>query len=218
MNDLNIQGKLLGGGELSKALAFQSKGSRREFEKFRIEMPHHVNAKLNNGELTLADQIIYSIKPIGGSKTVKFFETQDDKRVGLRNISNAKLGKNHVLMCSGIYLLAGIAPASVSGSATPEEIMATYFDSIDSKEEFACITNGEWDLKFNKKQIVPETSCRCFVTSGFGKFQKGYYKLANPRPLADDELIEFTLELGSTFNLPADTYGFVGLEGTVTTP
>ncbi|MBC7413242.1 MAG: hypothetical protein H7331_12405 [Bacteroidia bacterium] len=70
-----------------------SRGSRAEMEKHFKELPAHIKAELAKGNLRLADALIYSIKPVT-SKTIKMFETQDDKEIGLRNISNAKLPKN----------------------------------------------------------------------------------------------------------------------------
>ena len=71
-----------------------SKGSRAEMEKSFAELPEHIRNGLLHGKLRLADHVIYSIKPINGSKTVKMFESQDVKEVGLRNISSGKLPKN----------------------------------------------------------------------------------------------------------------------------
>jgi hypothetical protein len=96
-----------------------SKGSRAEMEKHFGELPAHIKEGLANGSLRLADATIYSIKP-ASSKTIKMFETQDDKEIGLRNISNAKLPKNQAFLVSGIYLLAG-----VSADATKDKIITT---------------------------------------------------------------------------------------------
>jgi hypothetical protein len=46
----------------------------------------------------------------------------------------------------------------------------------------------------------------------------GYYKLANPRLIEDDLLIEMTIELGTMDSIPANSYIYVGLHGTITTP
>src|SRR5204863_2331091 len=83
-----------------------SKGSRAEMEKHFGELPAHIKAALVRGDLRLADTTIYSIKAVS-SKTIKLFETQDDKEIGLRNLSNAKLPKNQAFLVSGIFLLAG---------------------------------------------------------------------------------------------------------------
>jgi len=186
-----------------------SRGSRGEMEKFFGELPSHIKEGLSKGDLRLADCTIYSIKPVS-SKTIKMFETQDDKEIGLRNISNAKLPKNQALMVSGIYLLAG-----VSADGTKDKIIGTEYKGL---ETFNAIANGEFSLKSNKKQIVPETSNAVFKTANLHMTPIGYYKLANPRLIHDDILIEMTIELGSTEGVAANTYIFCGLHGTITTP
>src|SRR6266508_3999672 len=96
-----------------------SKGSRAEMEKHFGELPPHIKEGLAKGELRLADYTIYSRKLIT-SKTVKMFETQDDKQVGICNISNAKLPKNQCLLVSGIFLLSTTAP-----DATKDKLMSS---------------------------------------------------------------------------------------------
>lgn len=186
-----------------------SKGSRAEMEKFFGELPPHIKEALARGELRLADSTIYSIKPVT-SKTIKMFETQDDKEIGLRNVSNAKLPKNQAFLVSGIYLLAG-----TSADGTKDKIISTEFKGL---ENFHSIANGEFSLKSNKKQIVPETANTVFKTSAYHQVPLGYYKLANPRLIQDDILIEMTIELGTMEGIPANTYIFAGLHGTITTP
>ena len=102
----------------------QSKGSRAEMEKFFGELPPHIKEGLARGELRLADSTIYSIKPVN-SKTIKLFETQDDKEIGLRNVSNAKLPKNQAFLVSGIFLLAG-----TSADGSKDKIIATEGQSL----------------------------------------------------------------------------------------
>src|SRR5687767_7970333 len=183
-----------------------SRGSRAEMEKHLGELPAHIKAGLKSGDLRLADTVIYSIKPVS-SKTIKLFETQDDKEIGLRNISNAKLPKNQALIVSGIVLLA-----AVSFDMTKDKVMAAKFDAI---EPFGPIANGEFSLKSNKKQIVPETSNGVFKTMNMHNVPVGYYKLANPRLIHDDILVEFTVELGTMDGLDPKTHIFVGLHGTI---
>src|ERR1043165_7778955 len=78
-----------------------SKGSRAEMEKHFGELPPSIKEALVKGELRLADNVIYSIKQVN-SKTIKMFETQDTKAIGIRNVSNAKLPKNQAFLVSGI--------------------------------------------------------------------------------------------------------------------
>ncbi|PWV45936.1 hypothetical protein [Chitinophaga sp. S165] len=189
--------------------ASPSKGSRAEMEKHFNEIPAYIQAGLKSGDLRLADTMIYSIKPVS-SRTIKLWEPQDDREVGLRNISNAKLPKNQALLVSGITLLAG-----TSADATKDKIVATDFKAL---EGFPAIVNGEFNLKANKKQLVPETSIAMFKTNSFHFVPIGYYKLSNPRLIVDDVLIEATVELGTQDGIPANTYIYCSLHGTITTP
>lgn len=197
-----------------KRVAGQIHGSRRsraEIEKFFKQIPKHVAEELKKGGVRLADYTIYSIKKIT-SKTIKMFEPQDDKEVAVRNISNAKLPKNMVFLVSGIILLTGRMP----DPNVPESIKAIDYKSVTSVPALTC---GEFSLKANRKQIVPENqSIRRFATDNDSTIQLGYYKLDNPRLIKDEELIEFTVELGTQFGIPNDQYIFVGLDGTGTTP
>lgn len=188
-----------------------SRRSRGEMEKFFKQLPKHVKQELVKGSLRLADWTIYSIKPIS-SKTIKMFEPQDDKEVGVRNISNAKLPKNSAFLVSGIILLTGIS----TDPSNAEINKAINFRSIASTP---AIANGEFSLKANKKQIVPENqSNRRFVTDNDTTVQWGYYKLDNPRLIKDEEVIEFIVELGTQHGIDNGQYLYAALDGTITTP
>jgi hypothetical protein len=208
LNRMNPLRRALAVNKLTAPMA-ASRGSRAEMEKHFKELPKHIQEGLASGDLRLADTVIYSIKPVT-SKTIKMFETQDDKEISLRNISNGKLPKNQALLVSGIYLLAG-----VSADATKESVMATAFSKI---EDYPAIANAESNLKANKKIILPESGNEIFKTSGCSLVPIGYKKLSNPRIIQDDIQIEFTVELGTLQGIPANTYLYVGLEGTITTP
>jgi hypothetical protein len=193
----------------SMSTSSASRGSRAEMEKHFSELPQHIKDGLLKGELRLADTVIYSIKPVN-SKTIKMFETQDDKEVGLRNISNAKLPKNQALLVSGIYILA-----AVPVDTTKDKVIGANYVGL---ENFASISNGEFSLKANKKVIMPETVNTVFKTGNMTNVPLGYYKLANPRMIHDDLLIEATIDLGSMDGLDPKTHLYVGLHGTITTP
>lgn len=186
-----------------------SRGSRAEMEKHFSELPEHIVKGLKDGNLRLADTIIYSIKRVA-SKTVKMFETQDTKAIGLTSLSAAKLPKNQALLVSGIILLAGV-PAD----NTPDKMMATTYDKI---ETYPCLCTGEFNIKANKKVIVPESSMKLFKTGNNTTIPIGYYKLSNPRLIQDDILIEATVELGTMEGLDPKTCIYLGLHGTITTP
>lgn len=187
-----------------------SRGSRAEFEKFFKEVPDAVKGELLSGKMRLSDYTIYAIKHVA-SKTIKMFETQDDKEVGISNIDKARLPKNFVFLVSGIYVMAG-----VSADMTKEKIKAIDFKSV---REFPAIANAEFYLKANKKQIIPEGNVlRKFVTDNNHNVPLGYFKLDNPRLIKDDELIEFVIELGTMEGLDPKTHIYIGLDGTGTTP
>jgi hypothetical protein len=228
-SEYNNIGELFGIGELERASqgmspvkramfikkiagqVHRSRRSRAEIEKFFKQMPNHVKQELLKGGVRLSDYTIYSTKRIT-SKTIKMFEPQDDKEVGVRNISNAKLPKNMVFLVSGIYLLTGTS----QDIANPEANKAIHFKTING---IPSIANGEFSLKANRKQIIPENqSNRRFITDNDSTVPLGYYKLDNPRLIKDEELIEFTVELGTLFNIPEEQFLYVGLDGTGTTP
>ncbi len=228
-SEYNNVGELFGFGELEKLtrhlperqkiqaihrLSKQVKASRRsrgEMEKFFKQLPKHVKQQLVKGSLRLADWTIYSVKQIQ-SKTIKMFEPQDDKEVGLRNISNAKLPKNSVFLVSAVILLTGT-------SAEPGDKEKNKAINFRSLSLVPAIANGEFSLKANKRQIIPENqSNRRFVTDNDHTIQLGYYKLDNPRLIRDEEVIEFVIELGTQEGIPAGQFLWAGLDGTGTTP
>lgn len=202
---MRVMNKLAGGVPASK-------GSRAEMEKHFAELPQHIKDGLVKGDLRLADTIIYSRKQVN-SKTVKLFETQDVKAVGLRNISNAKLPKNQALLVSGIFLLAGNI---TEGGVTDDKIISAAFGKL---EDFPAIANGEFTLKANKKIIMSDVDNAIFKTANNQNVPIGYYKLANPRIIQDDILLEATVELGSLSGIDTNrAFLYVGLHGTITTP
>lgn len=186
-----------------------SKGSRAEFEKHFGDLPQHIREGIREKSLRLADTVIYSIKKVA-SKTVKMFETQDVKNVGLNALASAKLPKNQALLVSGIIVLAG-----VPSELTEDKIKSATFGRI---EDFPALCTGEFNIKANKKIIVPDTSVKIFRTSNFHNVPMGYYKLANPRMIHDDIQIEATFELGTMEGLDPKTHIYLGLHGTITTP
>jgi hypothetical protein len=188
-----------------------SRGSRREFEKFLPQVPKHVQTEMKKGSVRLSDYTVYSIKQIN-SKTIKMFEPQDKKEVGVRNISDAKLPKNMVFLVSGIYLLTGENMTPTGG----EGHKAIQFGSVST---IPAICNGEFSFKANRKQIIPENQAvRVFATDNDHSLPLGYFKLDNPRMIRDEELIEFTVDLGTQLGIPVNQWLMVALHGTVTTP
>lgn len=228
-SEYNNVGELFGIGDLEKMtrnmapeekvkaikhLSRQVRASRRsrgEMEKFFKQLPKHIKQQLIKGSLRLADYTLYTVKQVN-SKTIKMFEPQDDKEVGIRNVANAKLPKNMAFLVSGVILLTGVSV----NPADPEENKRINFKTIST---VPAIANGEFSLKANKRQIIPENqSNRRFVTDNDTTVQWGYYKLDNPRLIRDEEAIEFVVELGTELGIPAGSFLWAGLDGTGTTP
>jgi len=183
-------------------------GSRSEMERFYDELPGYVKEELRYGKLRFADTIIYSIKKL--EQTIKMFQPQDDKEIGLRNISNGKLPKNQCLLVSGIWMLASVAPASLS----KDDVLLSNFQY---PQFIPALLSGEFTLKANQKCVVPETPNAVFRPSN-SQWPDGYYKLHNPLLIVDEVPIEFTIELGTAKNLNPNSQVFIGLHGTITTP
>jgi hypothetical protein len=187
---------------------FPSRVSRAEMEKYEHLLPEHVKREIKKGKLHYADSIIYSIKPID-SRTIKMFLPQDDKEIGLRNISNGKLQKNQCLLVSGIWCLC---TTTYSGS-TKDDLLGSAFMEPDILPP---LVNGEFSLKANQDYIVHEAPCMVFRNAFPSAV--GYYKLDNPRLIIDQVPIEFTIELGTMKNMPKNSFVMIGLKGTITTP
>ncbi|HTF02409.1 MAG TPA: hypothetical protein VK826_00225 [Bacteroidia bacterium] len=185
-------------------------GSRAEFEKHFKELPEGIKDDLVKGSIRLADFNIRGVKRVT-SKTVKLFETSDAKVSGGTSIAQGKLPKGMVLLVSSITMLVG-----TSADLTEDKIKAIDFGSIKA---VPAIANGEFYLKANKKQIIPEgKSNRVFVTDNNQLVNLGFWKLHNPRMIRDEELIEFVVELGTLDGVAANAHIMVELNGTITTP
>jgi hypothetical protein len=143
------------------------------------------------------------------------FETQDVKKLGIRNISGGRLNKNSVLLVSGIYLMAKAVTAANPGSPTDEEMMQAAFGSVGAPG-MGPLANGELTLKVNKATILEGASLRLWVTDNNQNYPLGFLKLANPRLIEDNVPIELTIDLGTVAGLPPDTVIYAGLYGTMT--
>ncbi len=55
------------------------------------------------------DAAFYVVKDVSGSRVQKLFKDDDNKVVGLSNISSAKLEKGNFFMLNGLTLQSGVA-------------------------------------------------------------------------------------------------------------
>jgi hypothetical protein len=136
---------------------------------------------------------------VAGSKVVKMFKDDDNKVVGISNISSGKLEKGNFFLLYGVQLMAGIAEANETAADVNFNIIPDY------------VRNGEFEFKANGTVLVPNTSNEVFFTEGKDIF-KGLYILDNPKVIKDQQSIEFNLEWGS--NAPEKSYLKAILRGT----
>ena len=179
--------------------ATASSRSRAEFEKRIHMLPSDIQKGLATQSLQAVDTALYVVKSIAGSKVIKMFKDDDNKVVGLSNISSGKLEKGNFFLLYGMQLLAGVAEGTKTAPEVPFNVIPEY------------VRNGEFEFKANGTVLVPNTSNEVFFTEGKDIF-KGLYVLDNPKVIKDQQSIEFNLEWGS--NAPEKSYLMVILRGT----
>ncbi|MFN8208094.1 MAG: hypothetical protein U0T82_11890 [Bacteroidales bacterium] len=163
------------------AAAAPSNTSRAEFEKRLHLLPKDIQEGLANKTLQAVDVAYYVTKDISNNKVVKMFKDDDNKVVGISNISSAKLEKGNLMLLSGIILLGA------NGAVRIEE--AAFYTIPEM------IRNGEFEFKANGTTLIPSTSCEVFYTDGTDR-QMGYYKLDNAKIIYDQQAIELNVEWG----------------------
>ena len=183
----------------SKSMAVSGKGSRGEFEKRLGLLPADIQKGLASQALQAVDSAYYVVKATSGSKVAKMFKDDDNKVVGMSNISSGKLEKGNYFLLYGIQLMGGMSdpgenPGSVNFGPIPDYLR-----------------NGEFEFKANGTVLVPNTSCEVFNTQGKDTFQ-GLFVLDNPKIVRDQQGIELNIEWA--VNAPTNTYLKCILRGT----
>lgn len=117
------------------------------------EISPDIRVKLTAKDLRLSDRTIYSIKPVTG-KTIKMFETQDVKEVGLRNVDRGRLPKEQIMVVSQIRVTAAVTYKE--GTVRADD------DSLAQRAKFYPI-----DYKFSVPGIFTSTNGKvAFVADG----------------------------------------------------
>jgi hypothetical protein len=177
-----------------------SRGSRGELEKRLHMLPKEIQEGLARQTLQAVDAAYYVVKDISGSKVQKMLKDDDNKVVGMSNISSAKLEKGNMFLLNGLTLLAGTA-------GDGETAMDVNFTVIPDY-----LRNGEFEFIANGATLIQNASNELFNTTG-QVIPVGHYNLDNPKLIKDQQTIEFNLEWGS--NAPASTFVKAILRGTV---
>ena len=161
--------------------------SRGEFEKRLHLLPKEIQAGLANKTLQAVDVAYYVTKNVSNNKIAKMLKDDDNKVVGISNISSAKLEKGNVMLLSGIILLGANNSATAEGGSF--YILPEY------------LRNGEFEFKANGTTLIPSTSCEVFNTEGTDR-QLGYYKLDNAKIIYDQQAMELNIEWGQNATDP----------------
>jgi len=180
--------------------AAPSKGSRGELEKRLHMLPKEIQEGIARKTLQAVDAAFYVVKDVSGSRVQKLFKDDDNKVVGLSNISSAKLEKGNFFMLNGLTLQSGVAGENDTVHDVNFGVVPDY------------LKNGEFEFIANGTNLIQNASNELFNTTG-QTIPVGHYRLDNPKLIKDQQTIEFNLEWGA--NAPAGTFVKAILRGTI---
>lgn len=164
------------------AAAPERNSSRSELERRMHLLPKDIQQGIARKTLQAVDAAFYVAKNVSGNRVVKMMKDDDNKVVGVSNISGAKFEKGNVMLLSGIILVASVGQANVAEG--------------DFQVLPPILRNGEFEFKANGTTLVPVTSMEIFNTAGTQR-QVGFYKLDNPKIIYDQQTMELNLEWGA---------------------
>lgn len=178
----------------------------------------------------------YAVKYVGGQTRIQMFQDDDTKKVGVTNVSGAKLDKGEPFACTGLILETGNYDGSEEDT---DDLLKTDFGRIHPT-----IANGEFTFKINnnKKIVVDKMTTQVFKTheiinrvvsntgaveetftagadksavgaalAVIGRGRIGYYEFDNPITIPTGEKMDIDIEWGSA--APVGTYMRVILLG-----
>lgn len=190
-------------GALS-AMTNGANGSRNEFFSKLNKLDPAIKSGLAGGTLQLVDTEFYFLKATSGLTNIKMIQDADVKDYGVTNMNNGKLEKSEVFLLTGIALVGGVSNMGV----TKADGLATAMTVIETN-----MRNGEFELKANGKTLIPSHSNEVFIShierfsavatssyaSAIGENKRvGFFKLANPKLIKSQQIIEFNMNWGTT--------------------
>ena len=173
--------------------------SRQDFQRRFRQLPKETKQGLLKKQKQLVDTTIYVVKDISNSKIVKMFQDDDNKVVGMSNLSGGKLEKGNFMTLKGIQLLYGVAPDG-------EDYKTVNFGLLPD-----FIRNGEYEFTANGSVLIPSRSLEVFDTTNM-QIRRGYNELVNPKMLETQQPLEFEAEWSS--HAPERAYLKIVLHGT----
>ncbi len=173
--------------------------SRDDFQRRFKQLPQATRKGLLKKQKQLVDTTLYIVKDISGSKLVKMFQDDDNKVVGMSNISGGKLEKGNFMTLKGIQLLYGVGQEG-------EDYKNVNFGVLPD-----FIRNGEYEFTANGSILIPSRSLEVFDTTGM-QIRRGYNELVNPKMLETQQPLEFEAEWAT--HAPDRAYLKIVLHGT----
>ena len=173
--------------------------SRQDFKSRFKMLPKATRHGLLKKQKQLVDTTIYVVKEISSGKIVKMFQDDDNKVVGLSNLSGGKLEKGNFMTLKGIQLLYGVAPKDKDWKDVNFGMLPDF------------IRNGEYEFKANGSVLIPSRSLEVFNTDKMSK-RIGYNELVNPKMLEPQQALEFEAEWAT--HAPENAYLKIIMHGT----
>ncbi len=189
-------------GKQNLVASAQPVNSRGELTRRFNLLPKDIQAGLTRRTLQASDGVLYAIKSVANAKSVKMFKDDDNKVVGVCNISSGKLEKGNFFLMNEIILLSGTTVADGDAGTTAN------FGVIDT-----AIRSGEMELRVNGSAVLGALSTEVFNTKENNRAHIGSYRLDNPKLINDQQAIEVNLEWANP--APAKMWVKVLLKGTI---
>jgi hypothetical protein len=164
----------------SGVISSKSATGKAMYERLLHLLPSDIQKAVKGGQLQLVDEVLYSVKKIGGFRDHELMESGDNKQIGFTNVDKQKIEANKWTLLVGIQLLSGVK----------ENAAETEFDVCDKK-----ILNGEFELEVGNTVIVPNVSCAVFDTKERTDIAKGLWNEFDPQFIVPNTEIKPRLKL-----------------------
>lgn len=215
MNDFAIEypelndDSLNGGPRRVKFMAGRPSARQRFMRNMNKSKNEGYRRNLLSGKMQAVDSSLLLIKSVSGGQSIKMLQTDDDKSLGLCDVSGAKLEKNQAMTITGFTLMYGVHASDIVNSAAKAA-------TIDWEPITDAISLGRFEFKVDNKVLIPWQSNRVFkthyaksahddtATQSYayayalpGSGAPGYWELENDKEVPAQTEIEFNIEWGA---------------------
>lgn len=209
-----------GGKTTVNVPATAASASGKEMAAMTSMLSSELQDGLKSGSKQMVDATLYIVKSTNAKNNVRVFEDQDDKIIGVSNISKAKLEKNEVFCLSAIQVL--YAEHATADVPSQENVAALEWGEIPAKMQ-----NGEFTFRAGTQTLLDRMSMQVFKNHktdniqassanvggvAYGQGELGFFKLANPKLIRTQEALDMFMEFAG--NNAAHSFVKVILYGT----